>query len=135
MTKYEELRNIINRMFPDRLKLEFGSEIRSKDDDVVQYVSYDEEYGIHNWVDQDGSVFQSSLEKGDRDTLLGKPLTIADVLKALPKNCNFDFQDDNRGSKLFWTSGAKEGEFHIPFSNPVSQWPDETIEEILKLIE
>lgn len=82
---YEALRIRINELLPDRKKLEFGCEaIFKPDGEVVTYTHFNPHDG-HDWAlvkAPEGMIYIAPVRKQDLE-ILGKPLTIEDVLRAL----------------------------------------------------
>ena len=136
-TPYERLREIINSKFPDRLKLGFGVEVMpdlTKNKfagKAVGTIIYSGSYGKKIQFPMSTVTYKSALIL-ERFVVLGKPVTLADIFRTIEQvhphyfsvDCDGRLNADNWNTICF-----------LPLALPVSEWPDETLEAIIKLIE
>lgn len=80
--EYEALRSKINEMFPERLKLEFGCEVERFGKTTTVYAYFDALNAVRCVDGTKGDGFPVS----GIGEILGKPLTVADVLRALDRS-------------------------------------------------
>jgi hypothetical protein len=98
MTNYETLRKqVYDILYPDGIPLEVGCELLEKDSNpIVTYIGrkkYDGTVEVINWT-----CWETREEIESRYTILGKPLSLSDVLRAMDKK---DVED----APLFSTEG------------------------------
>lgn len=84
MNPYEQLRTRINELLPDRRKLEFGCEVKNEVG-ILERVLWSDENTFKGYtkVKLDGTAVP--IMAAELQAILGKPLTIEDVLRALNK--------------------------------------------------
>lgn len=148
MTPYEQLRTRCNVLLPDRLKLEFGCEVRR--DRVVDIINdvqgtgdadiwkYWTKRGHKFYSDavRDGKVFHGALiGEGEWWEILGKPLTIEDVLRAMPPMYSMQIFQDGSGHAIYDGEDVDDGYFHFDLTKPLSDPANEpAVLAVLKLL-
>ena len=147
-SKYEQLRAVINQLLPERLELGFGCEVLFPHDRILTCL-----FGVncfYRFIGHTGQEFIKTKEVIEFDngiSILGQTLTIADVLRAIQKNdSNLDhykiefethseLQENFAELKVYKRGDDDIHIVKIDLSKPVSEWPDETLEKIINLIE
>lgn len=130
MTPYEKLRARINELLPDRMTLGFGCEIDTGNNIITLYA--DDGKGRLSFFDREGDTMHGSLANliGNHTEILGTPLTLADVLRAIdkvyPHTTHWTVKNDTLIHEL--------SSLALPLAIPVSQWSEETLTKILDLI-
>lgn len=143
MTPYEKLRGKINILIPSRLVLGFGCEIAFHENDIYKIICENvEKNGWHllGAGDVRPIITKDILHHAKYIEILGAPLTMADVLRAIGKaEGNRVYIDEPSGfdeseAKLF-LDDADRTVLGLDLSKPVSEWPEETLDAIIGLLE
>jgi hypothetical protein len=101
-TPYEQLRAVINNLFPERLGLSNGCEIKDGDKIAVIFKLSREKYYREYFEDGEELVISREMLLYNKCIeILGQPLTLADVLVAL-KNKETGIDDDGNERECFW---------------------------------
>lgn len=135
-TKYEQLRTRINELLPDRLRLEFGCEVETDKGERATLISYAGEQDWSTYRDADGLI-ASDEHIGRPKVILGTPLTIEDVLRALHIERSEHWAIEDSGTLVTQTSveveGAIDKRFDLtkPLSAPENE---EACGAVLKLL-
>jgi len=155
---YERLREILNAKFPERTELRFGCEVRS----FSRYNELGRSRSADRLTDERGGTFtiicsttsgngwlfvnsvgfgtlwEKEIYNSRREVgILGQPVTLAEVLRAMAPHSNF-YITHYQGipyARFTDLDDESEDQITVDIALPVSQWPDETLEKIIKLIE
>jgi hypothetical protein len=147
-TPYDRLREKINQMFPERMELKFGCEF-TNGDGIYRIVHDDAPKNVwrtSSLKNPNHGIGFCSKDQFCKHKILGTPVTMDEVLMALNGclqaktfrlECNGDlYQINYKEGKYGWFEDGKPVLVcELPLSLPVSEWPDETIDAVLKLIE
>lgn len=146
MTPYETLRGKINALLPERLTLGFGCEVKTSHELNGAYIQIAPgECTTHCCINDKRPhvVYQSNhctasvhLDEKDITEILGPPLTLADILRAMHKKSAFRHITTN--GEVF-DPAIRECEtvgrgFFLPIHLPVKDWPEETLNSIIGLL-
>lgn len=141
-TPYEQLRSRINVLLPERLELGFGCEVVLKDFEQLTWtVLYRYDLSTRDMLKVIGNetCHQRDTHIKEVSSILGLPLTLADVLRVIERKDNYANNyalDTEIGSLLIEEHDFKYKPtgLKMDLSLPVSQWPEDTLKSLLEIL-
>ena len=132
MTTHEKLRDKINELCPELMKLEFGCEVeRSGELGIIVFCHGSTNlYRVKNgpWNEDDWN--SNSFE------ILGKDPTLEDVMRAIDKDNTSNCLEFYTDGKCFHQREIESWDYKFTWElgKPLSKQSDETVEKILEIL-
>lgn len=148
MTPYQQLEKIIREACPETMDLKFGCQLKIQDGSKYRYCRYftgsNREDGELFFVDidqvgsEDGYSYVEDFEENvDKEAILGSPLGLEHVLRAIEKSKHSGHGGPHLAvatcgtfvSQTNWDTGIA-----YDLTKPLSEQSEETIEYLLKIL-
>jgi hypothetical protein len=137
MSKHNELRDRINELCPELMKLEFGCEVESHyhDTSFIQTILAVKDSG--NYLVRTGvGEVTTTITRKDIVKILGKDPTLEDVMRAIDKDNTSNCLEFYTDGKCFHQREIESWDYKFTWElgKPLSQQSDETVEKILEIL-
>ncbi len=142
MNYYNEIRDILNKRFPDRLELKFGCEVQKSKQEYFSGITDKDIYTIYttsgyklHCLDCNMNVYHSYI-KGEIAKILGTPPTLQEILRAIHFTAQTTTKDDKAidSTGMFRDADSGGRLFQYDLTLPLQEQSEETLQSIYELI-